>query len=157
RSVAADHRSQRIPRPQQCACSRTPYGCLTVGLWSVYGSLNKQASVERRAGSDVVVMSLDDALTLAGQVLADYDGSGQGDAPEPDLLWGDQLARALRELAEAVSTWHVAPVSDRPVAVIAAGRQGWPGGRRPSRVRNALAWIVRARAGEVPEPGAVVL
>ena len=100
-------------------------------------------------------MSLDDALALAGQVLADYDGSGQGDAPGPDLLWRDQLARALRELAEAVSTWHVTPVSDRPVAVFTAA--GNLGDGRPGRVRNALARIVRAWAHTVPDPGAVVL
>src|SRR6266487_2310922 len=106
-------------------------------------------------------MSLDDALTLAGQVLADYDASGAGDSRGPDLLWRDQLARALRELAEAGSTWHVTPVSVRPAAVIAADRQARSGGRRPGRDRNALARIVWTWGGRgrrpVPEPGAVVL
>src|SRR6266568_2982604 len=104
-------------------------------------------------------MSLDAALALAGQVLADYDGSGS--VSGADLLWGDQLARALRELSAAVSAWHVAPVSDRSVAVISAARQSRPGGQRSGRIRNPLARILWAWAGRVPgrapNPGAVVL
>src|SRR5260370_21966608 len=102
-------------------------------------------------------MSVDDALALAGQVLADYEASGAGDAPGLDLLWRDQLARALRELAAAASVWHVTPVGGRPAAVVTAVRETRPGGGRPCRVRNALARIVGGGAGRVPERGAVVL
>ncbi len=97
-------------------------------------------------------MSVDDALALAGHVLADYETSGAGDASGLDLLWRDRLARALRELAAAVSIGHVTPVSGRPTAV----RETRPGGRL-CRVRKALALIVGGGAGRLPEPGAVVL
>jgi len=97
-------------------------------------------------------MSVDDALALAGQVLADYEASGAGNASGLDLLWRDRLARALRELAAAVSIGHVTPVSGRPTAV----RETRPGSRL-CRVPNALARIVGGWAGLSPEPGAVVL
>jgi len=100
-------------------------------------------------------MSLDDALALAGQVLADYDASGVVNTPGADLLWSDLLARALRELARVAAIRHVTPISDQPTDVATAG------GRRPGRVRDRLARMVRpwaARtAGRMPEPGAVVL
>lgn len=109
------------------------------------------------------MMSVDDALALAAQLLADYDAAGAGDAAGPDLLWSDLLARALRELADAVSAWHVTSVGDRPVAVIrGAGQAGdgaaRPGGRRGG-VWGTLTRMARARrgAGGVPERGAVVL
>jgi hypothetical protein len=98
-------------------------------------------------------MSLDDALALAERMLADYDASDTVDSPGPDLLWRDQLARALRELAAAASTWHVTPVGDRPTAVVVTS------GERPGRVRGWLAWMAGAgrTAARMPERGAVVL
>src|SRR5216684_1732099 len=96
----------------------------------------------RGTSGGVVVMSVDDALALAGQVLADYEASGAGNASGLDLLWRDRLARALRELAAAVSSGHVTPVSGRPTAV----RETRPGSRL-CRVPNALARIVGGWAG----------
>jgi len=109
-------------------------------------------------------MSLDDAVALAGQVLADYDTSGRTEAPGPDLLWRDQLARALRELTVAASAWHVTPVAVLAAAgepAVGAGRvqdaaAGKPGDS-PGRVRTALARIAWPWAARVSEPGAVVL
>jgi|SRR6266568_5569322 len=102
----------------------------------------------------MTMMSVDDALALAGQVLADYDAAGAQAASGADLLWSDLLARALRDLATAASTWHVTPVSSRPAAVISAARR--VGGRR-GRARDVLARMMRMQAGRVPERGAVVL
>lgn len=106
-------------------------------------------------------MSVDDALALAEQVLGDYDAAGAVQAPGPDLLWSDLLAGVLRELADAVSAWHVTPAGDRPVALIRAAGDGpaRPGVRDGGRVRGALARLVRARRGAagVPEGGSVVL
>jgi hypothetical protein len=106
-------------------------------------------------------MSVDDALALAEHVLTAYCASGPEDTPGPDLLWADQLARALRKLADAVSVRHVTPVGARPVAVIRkAGQAGdeaaRPGGRRSGRAGSGLARMLR-RAGRAPGPGAVVL
>jgi hypothetical protein len=102
------------------------------------------------------MMSVDDALALAGQVLADYDASGAQAASGADLLWSDLLARALRDLATAASTRHVTPIGDRSAAVMVAAH-----GRRPDRGRSGLARRVRAWAGlaegQVPERGLVVL
>lgn len=109
-----------------------------------------------------MVMSLDDALALAGHVLAAYAASGPADMSGPDLLWADQLARALRELADAVSVRHVTPVGGRPVAVIrkagqAGGGAAQPGGRRAGRPWSGLARVMWGRPVRVPEAGAVVL
>lgn len=100
-------------------------------------------------------MTVDDALALAGHILAAYAASGPEDTPGPDLLWADQLARALRELADAVSVRHVTPVTDRPVAVIrrAGDEAAGSGAGRAGRFGSMLARIVRRG----PEPGAVVL
>jgi hypothetical protein len=92
-------------------------------------------------------------------VLTAYGASGPEETPGPDLLWSDQLARALRELADAVSVRHVTPVSARPAAVIRKGGQAGdeadrPGGRRAGRAGNRLTRILRGRP---PGPGAVVL
>ena len=85
-------------------------------------------------------------------------------APGPDLLWSDLLAGVLRELADAVSAWHVTPLSDRPAALIRGASQAGDGAARPSarrggRVWGTLARMVRTRrgTGEVPEDGAVAL
>jgi hypothetical protein len=108
------------------------------------------------------VMPVDDALALAEHVLAAYCASGPDDTPGPDMLWADQMARALRKLADAVSVRHVTPVGARPVAVIrkagqAGDRAARPAGRRVGRAGRGLAWMLRGRAGRVPGPGAVVL
>jgi hypothetical protein len=107
-------------------------------------------------------MSLDDALALAEELLADYDASGLESVAGPDILWRDQLARALRELATAASARHVMPVSGRPVAIIRAARQTGdggqePGNRHPGRVRDGLGRKIRSWVARVPEPGPVVL
>jgi hypothetical protein len=110
------------------------------------------------------VTPVNDALALAEQVLGDYDAAGAVQAPGPDLLWSDLLARALRELAAAVSLWHVTQLSDRPAALIRGASQAGDGAARPGvrgggRVWGTLVRMVRARrgAGGVPEGGAVVL
>jgi hypothetical protein len=108
------------------------------------------------------VMSVDDALALAEHVLAAYGASCPRDAPGPDLLCSDQLARALRELAAAASVRHVAPFGDRPPAVLAhAGEPGdgaaSPGGGCRGRMRGGLARVLWRQAGRAPEPETVVL
>jgi hypothetical protein len=104
------------------------------------------------------MVTVDDALALAGHVLTAYSASGPEDTCGPDLLWADQLARALRELADAVSTRHVTPVVDRPVAVIrkAGDRAAASDAERARRLGSVLARIVRGRAGRGSE-AAVVL
>jgi hypothetical protein len=99
------------------------------------------------------MMTVDDALALAGHVLTAYTASGPQDKCSPDLLWANQLAHALRELADAVSTRHVTPVVDRPVAVIrkAGDRAAGSDAERAGRVGSLLARIVRSRAGRESE------
>src|SRR5712691_2397884 len=130
-------------------------------------------------------MSLNDALTLAGQVLTDYAASGLAAAPGAERIWPDRLAHALRDLTASAAAWYAAPVGDPSAAALAgvvrrledgvagveaeaarldraaglAARHAGRGG--PGRVRDALArlvwsWAGRA-AGRVPGPGAVVL
>jgi hypothetical protein len=99
-------------------------------------------------------MPVEDALALAEHVLAAYCASGPEDTPGPDLLWADQLARALRKLADAVSTRHVTPVGARPVAVIRQGGQAGEGAARPG---GGLARMLRGRPGRRRGPGAIVL
>jgi hypothetical protein len=108
------------------------------------------------------MMPVDDALALAEHVLTAYCASGPDDTPGPDLLWADQLARALRKLADAVSVRHVTPSGARPAAVIRkAGQAGEvaarPAGGRDGRAGGGLARMLRGRAGRGPGPGAVVL
>ncbi len=104
-------------------------------------------------------MPVDDALALAEHVLAAYGASGPEDTPGPDLLWADQLARALRKLADAVSTRHVTPVGARPVAVIRKAGDGAAGSNaeRAGRVGSMLARIIGSRAGQGAKPGTVRL
>jgi hypothetical protein len=54
-------------------------------------------------------MTLDDALQLAGQVLADYEVSGQGAVPGPEGAQSGRLAGALRDLMVAAAAWSAAP------------------------------------------------
>jgi hypothetical protein len=130
-------------------------------------------------------MSLDDALTLAGQVLTDYAASGLPDPPVAERVWPDRLAHALGDLSAAAAAWYAAPAGDPSAAALAdavrrledsvtemeaqaarldraaelAARHAARG--RPGRVRDALARLVRswaARAARrVPEPDAVAL
>jgi hypothetical protein len=124
-------------------------------------------------------MSLDDALALAGQVLADYEASALESACGAERIWAGRLSRALRDLTVAAVTWSAAPGEgpsaaalgavvrqieagvvrleaeaarlDRVTADLAAGRaSGLPASR--DRGRGALAWLGRRRV-----PGAVVL
>jgi hypothetical protein len=120
-------------------------------------------------------MSLDDALMLAGQVLADYDASGLADVPGAERIWPGRLANALRDLLAAAAGYDTelagavrqvqdatarmgAEVARLDRAELAARRAGCA---RPGRVRDALARLVWSRAARVgrrvPEPGAVVL
>jgi hypothetical protein len=48
-------------------------------------------------------MSLDEAVTLAGQVLAGYEASGMAGAPGAERIWAGRLAGALRHLAAQVN------------------------------------------------------
>jgi hypothetical protein len=54
-------------------------------------------------------MSLDDALTLAGQVLADYEASGLDTAGGMERIWPGRLAQALRDLSAAAAAWYASP------------------------------------------------
>lgn len=54
-------------------------------------------------------MSLDDALMMAGQVLADYEASGLETAPGTERIWPGRLAQALRDLAGAAAAWYASP------------------------------------------------
>jgi hypothetical protein len=98
-------------------------------------------------------MPLDDALALAGQVLADYETADARDAPGVALVWADQLADVLRKLAAARHAGPAGPLARvTPAGCPAAG----PGGGRPGGVRGWLARIVTAWAsrvtGRIPEP-----
>src|SRR5262250_3384774 len=100
-------------------------------------------------------MPLDDALELAGQVLADYETSDAQDGPGLTLVWADQLADVLRKLAAAAR--HAGLAGDLAHVTPAGCPAGGPGGGRPDGVRGWLARIVAAWAGRVtgrvPEPG----
>jgi hypothetical protein len=65
-------------------------------------------------------MSLDDALALAGQVLADYEVAGLDGAGGVDLIWTGRLAQALRDLAAAAALWFAGPAGDLSVEGLAA-------------------------------------
>ena len=56
-------------------------------------------------------MPLDDALTLAGQVLTDYEASGAESAPGSGQGWAGRLAGALRDLTVSSAAWSAAPGS----------------------------------------------
>ncbi len=126
-------------------------------------------------------MSLNDALTLAGQVLTDYAASGLADAPGTERIWPDRLAHALRDLTASAAAWYAAPVGDPSAAALAgvvrrledgvagveaeaarldraaelaarhAGR-GCPGQARNALARLVWSWASRV-ACRVPEPG----
>jgi hypothetical protein len=73
-------------------------------------------------------MSLDDALALAGQILADYESPGARDESGLALVWADQLAQVLRELAAACA-WR----AERASAWRAERASAW-------RAERASAW-----------------
>jgi hypothetical protein len=127
-------------------------------------------------------MSLDDALTLAGQVLADYEASGLDAAAGTERIWPGRLAQALRDLAAASAAWSASPVTSPSAAGLGAVvRQLHEGvarveeqaarleaasttlARRVARPPSGpagLRWLVRWRAGGAdgqPEPGSVLL
>jgi hypothetical protein len=95
-------------------------------------------------------MSLDEALELAGRVLADYETSGAADESGLALVWVDQLAQVLRELAGAASAWRAGRERDRLVAD--------SGDRGVGRVRGWLARMGGVGVGVASaERGTVVL
>ena len=102
-------------------------------------------------------MPLDEALALAGQVLADYETSEAGDVPGLALVWADQLADVVRKLAAAA---RQADPADRANVTLAGCPAGCPGGGLSDGVRGWLARIVAAWAGRVtgrvPEPRVVL-
>jgi hypothetical protein len=80
-------------------------------------------------------MPVDDALALAEHVLAAFGASGPEDTPGPDLLWADQLARALRKLADAV--WGRAGRLPGPGAVVLSAAEADTAGQA---LADAGAW-----------------
>ncbi len=103
-------------------------------------------------------MSLDDALALAGQVLADYESSGARDESGLALVWADQLARVLRELASAASAWRAGRERDRPAVTVTGYVPIRSGDRGTGRVRGRLAGMPGAGAALASAGrGAVVL
>jgi len=86
-------------------------------------------------------MSLDDALALAGRVLADYETADAQDAPGLALVWADQFADVLRKLAAAAR--HVGTARDLALSRLPGSRRavragpgaGWPGSWRHGRPR----------------------
>lgn len=100
-------------------------------------------------------MSLDDALERAGQALADYETSGARDESGLALVWVDQLAQVLRELAGAASAWRAG--RDRPAVTVTGPLSARSGDGGAGRVRGWLGRMRGAGVGRAPEPGAVVL
>ncbi len=128
-------------------------------------------------------MSLDDALTLAGQVLADYEASGLDAAAGAERIWPGRLAQALRDLAAAAAAWYASPAGDPSAAGLGAVvRQLHEGvarveeqaarletasttlARQPARpgggqvgLRRLVRRLVRRRVAGRAEPGSVLL
>src|SRR2546423_14345752 len=125
-------------------------------------------------------MSLDDALTLAGKVLADYEESGLDTAIGTERIWPGRLAAALRDLSAAAAAWSASPAGGPSAAGLdAVVRQLHDGVARveeqASRLEVASTALARQpakpgssgggvgwrrlgmRAGRASEPGAVLL
>jgi hypothetical protein len=127
-------------------------------------------------------MSLDDALTLAGQVLADYEASGLDTAGGAERIWPGRLAAALRDLSAAAAAWYASPAGGPSAAGLdAVVRQLHDGvarieneaarlevastalARQPARPgdsrdgRGGLRRLMGARAGRALVPGSVLL
>jgi hypothetical protein len=125
------------------------------------------------------MLSLDDALTLAGQVLADYEASGLDTAAGAERIWPGRLAQALRDLAAAAAAWYASPAGDPSAAGLGAVVQQLHEGvarveeqaarleaastalarqpTRPGSGRGGLRRLVRRRAAGRAEPGSVLL
>ena len=103
-------------------------------------------------------MSLDDALALAGQVLADYRSPGARDESGLALVGADQLAGVLRELAGAASACCAGLERDRPAVTVTGSAPVRSGDRGTGRVRGWLAAMPGGGAALAPaERGSVVL
>jgi hypothetical protein len=124
------------------------------------------------------VMSLDDALTLAGQVLADYEASGLDTAIGTERIWPGRLAAALRDLSAAAAAWYASPAGGPSAAGLdAVVRQLHDGvarveeqasrlevastalARQPGKSGGGGGWrrLLGMRAGQAGEPGSVLL
>ena len=102
-------------------------------------------------------MSLDDALTLAGQVLADYEASGLDTAPGVDRIWPGRLAGALRDLSAASAAWYASPAGGpSPDGLHAVVRQLHDGAARVEEQASRLeaASTTLARQPAPPAAGA---
>ena len=103
-------------------------------------------------------MSLDDALERAGQVLADYEASGAADESGLALVWVDQLAQILRELAGAASAWRAGRERDQRSAGVTGPLAAGSGYRDAGQVRGWLARMLGAGTALTPSGrGAAVL
>lgn len=101
-------------------------------------------------------MSLDDALKRAGQVLDGYESPGAREESGLALVWADQLAAVLRELADAASAGRAG--LERPAITATGPVPGRSADRCTGRVRGWLAAMLGAGAAPAPaERGAVVL
>jgi hypothetical protein len=101
-------------------------------------------------------MSLDDALALAGQVLDGYESLGARDESGLALVWADQLAQVLRELAGAASARR--PGRDRPAVTVTGSVPVRSGDRGTGRALGWLAAMPEAGAALAPAGrGAVLL
>lgn len=130
-------------------------------------------------------MSLDDALTLAGQVLADYNAADGQD--EPGAHQAGRLAQALRDLAATAVAWSAAAGPgtsaaalgtgarqiqdgivrleaevarvDRATAELAGQRTTGQKAARPGsgRIRKVMSRIAGTEPGQERGPGLVVL
>ena len=99
-------------------------------------------------------MSLDDALARAGQVLDGYESPGAQDESGLALVWADQLAGVLRELAGAASAWRAG--LERPAVTVTGSAPIRSGDRGPGRVLGWLAAMPGAGAAPAGR-GAVLL
>src|SRR5260370_29844567 len=99
-------------------------------------------------------MSLDDALTLAGQVLADYEASGLDAAPGAERIWPGRLAGALRDLSAAAAAWYASPAGGpSPDGLGAVVRQLHDGAARVEEQASPLAAPTTPLPRQPPTPG----
>jgi hypothetical protein len=99
-------------------------------------------------------MSLDDALTLAGQVLADYEASGLDTAGGTERIWPGRLAAALRDLSAAAAAWYASPAGGPSAAGLGAVvRQLHDGVARIEEQASRLEVASTALARQPAKPG----
>lgn len=99
-------------------------------------------------------MSLDDALTLAGQVLADYEASGLDAALGVERIWPGRLAQALRDLSVAAAAWYASPAGGPSAAGLeAVVRQLHDGVARVEEQASRLEVASTALARQPAKPG----